>query len=86
MAWFSFIDVYSIVENLTHSHMLAILAHAHRMTCSACHWQYNTSDLTLYCRVGGIVDHVELNSVQLESDADDYYAFWCASGSRIVDE
>ena len=78
---------------MTHSHMLAVLAHAYRMTYSSyhwqydnsCHWQYDTSDLTLYRRVGGIVDHVELNSVQLESDADDYYAFWCASGSRIVD-
>ena len=65
--------------------MLAVLAHAHRMTCNSYLWQYDTSDLTLYRRVGGIVDHVELNSVQLESDADYYYAFWCAGGSRIVD-
>ena len=66
--------------------MLAVLAHAHLMTCSAYDRRDDTSDLTLYRRVGGIVDHVELNSVQLESDADDYYAFWCAGGSRIVDE
>ena len=85
MAWFSFIYVYSIIDTVTHSHMLAVLAHAHRMTCSACLWQYDISDLTLYRRVGGIVDHVELNSVVLESDADDYYAFWCAGGNRIVD-
>ena len=55
------------------------------MTCSACVRQYDTSDLILYRRVGGIVDHVELNSDQLESDADDYYAFWCAGGNRISD-
>ena len=85
MAWFSFIDVYRQVVNVTYSHMLAVLAHAHRMTCSACFRRDQTSDNTLYQRVGGIVDHVELNSVQLESDADDYYAFWCAGGSRIVD-
>ena len=72
MAWFSFIDVYITVATVTHSHMLAVLAHAHRMTCSACDQWDHTSDLTLYRRVGGIVDHVELNSVQLESDADDY--------------
>ena len=86
MAWFSFIDVYIIAAIVTHSHMLAVFAHAHRMTCSACVSQTDTCDLTLYRRVGDIVDHVELNSVQLESDADDYYAFWCACGSRIVDE
>ena len=86
MAWFSFIDVYITVLNVTHSHMLAVLAHAHRLTCHACVRWDQTSDLTLYRRVGGIVDHVKLNSVQLESDADDYYAFWCASGNRIVDE
>ena len=86
MAWFSFIDVCVIVGTVTHSHMLAVLAHAHRMTCSACVRWDHTSDLTLYRRVGGIVDHVELDSIQLESDADDYYAFWCACGSRIVDE
>ena len=57
---------------MTHSHMPAILAHADQMTCSACHWQYDTSDITLYWRVGDIVDNVELNSIQLESDADDY--------------
>ena len=66
--------------------MLAVLAHADRMTCSACSRWDHSSDLTLYRRVGGIVDHVELNSGQLESDADDYYAFWCAGGSWIVDE
>ena len=71
---------------MTHSHMLAILAHARRMTCSACVRRDETNDLTLYRRVGGIVDHVKLNSVELESDADDYYAFWCAGGSRIVDQ
>ena len=56
--------------------MLAVLAHAHRMTCSAWVRRDHTSDLTLYRRVGGIVDHVELDSVELECDADDYYAFW----------
>ena len=86
MAWFSFIDVYKNVVTVTDSHMLAVLAHAYRVTCSGCHWQYCTIYLTLYRRVKGIVDHVELNSVQLESDADDDYAFWCACGSRIVDE
>ena len=86
MAWFSFIDVYVIVATVTHSHMLAVLTHADQMTCSACVRRDHTSDLTLYRRVGGIVDHVELNSVKLESDADDYYAFWCAGGSRILDE
>ena len=86
MAWFSFIDVYRHVVNVTHSHMLAVLAHAHRMTCSTCVRRDHNSDLTLYRRVGGIVDHVELDSVELESDADDYYAFWCAGGSWIVDE
>ena len=86
MAWFSFIDVYISAVKVTHSHMLAVLAHAHPMTCSACVWRDHTSDLTLYRRVGGIVDHVEFNSVQLESDADDYYAFWCAGSSTIVDE
>ena len=85
MAWFSFIDVYITDARVSHSHMLAVLAHAYQMTCSACHRQYDTSDLTLYWRVGGIVDHVELNSVQLESDADDYYAFWCAGGNKIPD-
>ena len=84
MAWFSFIDVYKKVVTVTHSHMLAVLAHAYQMTCNACVQRDDTSNLTLYRRVGGIVDHVELNSVQLESDADDYYAFWCAGGSRIV--
>ena len=71
---------------MTHSHMLAVLAHAHLMTCSACARRDHTSDLTLYQRVGGIVDHVEINSGQIEFDANDYYAFWCAGGSRIVDE
>ena len=55
--------------------MLAVLAHAHLMTCSACVRQTDTIDFTLYRRVGGIVDHVELDSVELESDTDDYYAF-----------
>ena len=85
MAWFSFIDVYIIVATVSHSHMLAVLAHAHRMTRSAYNWREHTSDLTLYRRVSGIVDHEELDSVKLESDADDYYAFWCAGGNRIVD-
>ena len=86
MAWFSFIDVYKNVVTVTDSHMLAVLAHAHLMTCSAYDRRDDTSDLTLYRRVKGIVDHVELNSVQLESDADDDYSFWCAGGSWIVDE
>ena len=75
MAWFSFIDVYIIVATVTHSHMLAVLAYAHRMTCNACVRQIETINLTLYRRVGDIVDHVELDSVKLQSDADDYYAF-----------
>ena len=85
MAWFSFIDVYKQVVTVTHSHMLAVLAHADLMTCSACVRRDHTSDLTLYRRVGGIVNHVELDSVKLESHTDDYNAFWCAGGSRIAD-
>ena len=86
MAWFSFIDVYVNAATVTQSHMLAVLAHVDRMTCNPYVWRDQTSDLNLCRRVGCIVDHVELDSVQLESDADDYYAFWCAGGSRIVDE